>query len=859
MRPNRSPRRPQTQLLANRGVLNKINPVIRKKATNKQTNIPIPPEWNENQAQAYRLLVGPQLNNYIAKDSSDTSNTSDPYLKDKSQQEKKEKLLSKLVPSRLKTPITPLQVTNDNIEQLNYPPDLLVQVFPPDQKPKYDLLAKSINRPKTQYAQSRANRLKPLSNIVKPSQIPKKITSTPRQQTQSKPDLSNLSSNIQGTEITDDKFEEEEDKESTLNDEYDYDDDYHTSRKEIKNDNSDQDNDIQKPNQKEIEEEERKKQLIMMKKLEQERKIKQVIRREKIQLRKYFYILRCWAHYKINARIKADFVIDVIRTRKLLSDFKKWHFYVRKILILRSLIKEIHETHQRTVLSNSWKKWANSARKSILDAGKASRYLQKRNNEIKKRVMDELRSVTHSKRICRREIAKNFRYYSDFEDKDAKRYTTITNEYYNDKRKKNIKALHFNFFKKCPIVFQKWKVFVKDRKFDQRQIDHCNAAKLKNMFVKWFKTYQNHFHERIMFDVRKGSHTFQERISNNEREASERVEKTVMLQLLRDKQILKAKLTQFDRLSSNHLESIEKRRDMREQIDTATKNFFVRQEELMLIDSNKAAEESYKKVREIRMQLAEGFLYHLGRALHSFDNQIVGKSYCLSFRVLSEPLVNNAVDYFYEKKQLKHLLKSAELQRNTVKAAVDCSKLYFYGKSWGVWHKFIGLMNSKRTKGLMEIIRRRTVILQLFPYFNWVEILPVRPPRPLKEVEQMFKDLPLVSIQRKVARERVHHVNVRMILMRRRILRDFIRAYASYVQEQIAKREVMKLFKRRKSLKLLVRAFYAFKTNWDGQPPRNKSVNNQELIIKSDINAWFRHFFRVRVNQRKIAEKVPIS
>ena len=71
-------------------------------------------------------------------------------------------------------------------------------------------------------------------------------------------------------------------------------------------------------------------------------------------------------------------------------------------------------------------------------------------------------------------------------------------------------------------------------------------------------------------------------------------------------------------------------------------------------------------------------------------------------------------------------------------------------------------MNSKRTKGLMEIIRRRTEILQLFPYTNWVEIIPVRPPRPLKEVEAMYKDLPLVSIQRKVASERVHHVNVKL-------------------------------------------------------------------------------------------------
>lgn len=85
-------------------------------------------------------------------------------------------------------------------------------------------------------------------------------------------------------------------------------------------------------------------------------------------------------------------------------------------------------------------------------------------------------------------------------------------------------------------------------------------SKLRITFKKWFANYQHHFHERIMFDVSRGSCEFQDKLGYNEREASERVEKTVMVQLLRDKQILKAKLTQFDRLSSNHLESIEKKK-----------------------------------------------------------------------------------------------------------------------------------------------------------------------------------------------------------------------------------------------------------------------------------------------------------
>lgn len=882
MRPNRSPRRPQTQLLANRGVLTKINPVIRKKAINKQSNITIPPEWSESQAQAYRLLVGPQVNEYMATDNSDASNVSELPSKEKLQQEKKEKLLSKLVPSRLKVPISPLQVTNDNMEELSYPSDLLVQVFPPDQRPKFDLISKQFNRPKTQYIQSRANHSKFPTNIIKPSQNAKKNLSTLKLIASSRSNLSELKPNSRiKNQFYDDFEEEEEINEDQVNDEYDYeyDKDYHISRKVKKGKNdddsngSDSDNDTdndnendnnnneiaQTPNQEEINEAEIKRQLIIKKKAAQEKRIQQVIRKERIKLRTYFYALRCWAHYKINARSKADFIVDVMRTRKLLSEFKKWHFYVKKVLILRRLKNEVRETHQKTVLSNSFKKWRNGANSSIVSAGKASRYLLKKNTEKKRIILDNLRNVAHCKRLCRREIAKNFRYFPDINGKDSKHYTPISNDYYKNKREKNILALHFYFMKISPIVIKRWKDFVKSRKFDYQQIEYCNNSKLRITFRNWFEKYQDHFHDRIMFDIRQKSVVFQEKISSNEREASERVEKTVMIQLLRDKQILKAKLTQFDRLSTNHQESVEKRQKMRKQIIDTTNSYFSRQEELMLIDFNKSAKDSSRKVREIRKQLAEGFLYHMGKAVHSFENQIVGKSFCLSFRVLSEPLVSNAVNYFYERKHLKDLIKSASLQEKALNATINCSKLYFYGKSWGMWQKFINLTNSKRSFGLMEVIRRRTEILQLFPYFNWVEILPVRPPRPLKEVEQMYKDLPLVSIQRKVARERVHHVNVRMILLRRRILRDFIRAYASYVQEQIAKREVIKLFKKRKSLKLLVKAFYGFKSNWDNQPPRNRSANNQELIIRSDIYAWLRHFFKARINQRKLAGKIPIS
>ena len=176
---------------------------------------------------------------------------------------------------------------------------------------------------------------------------------------------------------------------------------------------------------------------------------------------------------------------------------------------------------------------------------------------------------------------------------------------------------------------------------------------------------------------------------------------------------------------------------------------------------------------------------------------------------------------------------------------------------WNLWRSFIEKVNANRSNGIMSSIRRRTQIMQLYPYFNWVEVLPVRPPRPLKEVEQMFKDLPLVSIQRKVARERVHHVNVRMMLMQRRMLRDFIRAYASYVQEQIATRTVIMLLKKKQQLTLTRKAFAAFKAT--GDKVAEDIPNAEEQEISANITAWFRHFFRERARQKVVVKNMPLS
>lgn len=815
----------QTQIFKNRVILSKLNPIVRKNSKQTANTNTFPSEWNDQQVQSYRLLVGPRIKEYM--NYSDNENVVDdegPNLKE-IEKEKKEKLLSKLVPSRLKTPISPLPVSKANIQQLNFPSDLFPYNIKNDIPVKSDILERSMQRSKTGYQQRRKAIIKPKKSktpkkSIKPFSSDSYIETEPNENI----DTVNEQQNADENPVIELPQSEPAEPELMLSPEINEEPTIENSKNEEQN----------------------------------SKEVKSDDRLEKNKLRSYFYALRCWSHYKINARVKAVFIVDVMNTSILIRLFKGWHVYVRKLKHLRLMKNEVRQNHQHFLISKCWDQWKESASKVIVDTKKAMKALNARNRRTQKIILNQYFQAAHGKRMCRRDIEKHFRYDSEIDGDDAKYFVPIENEYYRKKRRETILACHHYFVKNLPQYLNKWIKYVKLMKHDRQKTSMLDSYLVKVTFHKWYDTYRLWFHRRIMSDVLHKAADFQIRINDNEREAADHVEKIVMVQLLRDKQVLNAKLKQFDRLALNHVEAVQRRRDMRKQINDTTKNYFARQEELMLIDFNKQANESSSKVREVRYQLAESFMYHMGRAVRSYENQIVAKSFCFAFRVLTEPLVKNAVSYFYEKRYVKSLVRSAAKQSQSLKSIVQCTKLFMYGKSFGIWKKYINEANLRRSDGLMSVIRRRIQVLQLYPFFNFVEILPVRPPRPLKEVEQMFKDLPLVSIQRKVARERVHHVNVRMMLMRRRMLREFIRAYASYVQEQIAIREVMKLYKQRREVKTKAKAYMAFKLNAD----ESAEITNLERVgkdIQWDIIAWHRHFFRARNHQAQLIQNIPVE
>lgn len=808
------PTSPSTsQLLPNRSILAKINAVVRK--TPQERNTQIPPEWDDSTSQAYRLLVGPKISEHVHPKAG-TSEEAESQDQDEDQNsQSKKKLLQKLRPSRIKDLPQPVKKSNVSFDALHFPPDLLVQVFPPDSIKKFDLIDRS--------SKQKSHRIvKPNVKSLNLSQI---NTSLP-------PRSPSNQLHISSDNLNDDTYKEEEEI-------------IESDQAEDQNQNiENKDVDKSKGSSKIPQLSKAHEALLMT--FSARQRLKNITR-----LRTFFYVLRCWAHYKINSRVKSAFIADVHRTQVILHNFKTWHKYVVTVNRLRRCKLKCENQNSFRITKNCFSHWKTKASRAIRNADAARNALIAFNSRLLKKIFPIYQEAAHSRRICRREIQNSFRYKSEGP-------FTPVNEYYTNRRMNTIKALHFLFIKKVPPLIRAWIAIVHRTHKDNETSQRVYGIKKRYYFNEWFESYRHHFHMRQITEIRKISIQKLEKIDQLEKEAAENIEKTVMMQLIRDRNVLNVKLNQFDRLSQNHSEAVLRRQRMKNQISDTTNSFFKRQEELQLIDYSRQASEIEKKTRDVRIQLAEGFLYHLRRAVRSYDNQVIASMFCVGFRTICDPVVQKAVGYFYEKRHIKKLVKTANNERKALIAAVKCSTLFHQHQGLEWWRKFIKKTGQNRSDGLMLVIRRRTQILQLYPYFNWTEILPIRPPRPLKEIETMFKDLPLVSIQRKVTKERLHHVNAKLLLMRRRLLRDFLRAYAAYVQTQIATREVMKLLKKKQQIRLMRNCFNALKANADHEEFIYQ-IDKKEIEINSNILAWERHFFRARNKQTQLVNGLPYS
>jgi hypothetical protein len=521
---------------------------------------------------------------------------------------------------------------------------------------------------------------------------------------------------------------------------------------------------------------------------------------------------------------------------------------------MRRCFGEVLGMLNKNIILRVFEGWRKKGGEAILRARLAEKAFEEFERKLLRKTLIGLLDITRSKRISRRETIRFFRF------KCEGPFSKV-HKYYEEKRKLNIRGLHFKFVKTVIPILREWKLLVVIRKRDNRHIESIHKLIKKFFLREWTELYKNHFHARVLGGVRRKALYLRGRAAKKEREGADKVEKLFLLQLVRDRQIFKGKLSHFDRLAQNHCEAVLKRTHLRQDIFSTTNDFFKKQEELQIIDFTKQTLEIERRTRDVRIHLAEGFLYHLNRAARSYDNQLIAYQFCLAFRILSNPIVQRAAGYFCEKKNLKKLLQRTIKQKWVLIKTVKCTAIYHRVKGWNWWRDFVRIKSEQRSDDLIKMIRRKTTILRLFPYFELKEVLPMKAPRPIREIGEVFKDLPAVSIQRKIARERILHVNAKVLILTRRTLRDFFRAYASFVQGQVATRAVIKLMRRRQVLRSMRFGFVMLKRNWKHMfvEGGEEGEGHEIEIINNDIAAWFKHFFRERIRQNQLIQNIPYS
>lgn len=801
-----------SQLVSNRVLLNQVSSVVRRNKNEKKSNFTS--DSKATNSESFRLLLGPDSNkfiktsleNIVTADDSRNSELEEKRINDK-------KLLSNLVPSRLKTPYKPFDIDIKQLDALNLPNDLLIHVGPPGSVANYNILSASLKkRPK-----SGKRIFKPLSSDISSLKNSlKSVPLTPKHYPTSFDDefllpeslMQNISKRNKNITKTDDivgavNFDDLDAKVETS----------------IK---------IHEKSRKTVEEYFGSKERNVV-----------------VKIRQMFYVIRCYANYNINMKHKVAFITDVNDTRILLSSMNAWHSYTSKMNMHRLLSKQIVDLSAKRKLLSRFYYWKEHAKDFIRLARIAADNLRKLRLKLLFKSFREFRSMTKSRKHCRFDVIKLFRYNINGPFRPL-------NKYYHEVRTRVLKAYHFNFLKCMTRAVRAWRKKVIQIIQDKKKTMIVYIVIRRLIFSSWYNIYRHHFHQRIMIEVRSVAKNFIAKSKNNEREKVKNIENSWIAQLKHDRAVFEAKLTHFDPLVLNHKRAINSRKNARTEIFDITSDYFRRQEELSLVDSFRIAKEASYGVKEFRLQLAGKFLDHVDRVIKNYNSQFLTNQFYISFHAFSNPILERAISHFYEKKVLRRLILTCIRRRNVLNGIYKCSILFHKFFGYSKWKEFMLLRNIKRTPGLMNQIRRRIEILKLYPYFNWIECLPVRPPKPIREVQRHIKDLSSTSIQKKVANERMHYVNVKVMLYRRRLLRDFIRAYASLVQERISVRNVIILMKRRKALCLVRISLHKLYVNAKKIEYFQSKKTIVEETTQNDIDAWFLHFFAERIRQHNI-------
>jgi hypothetical protein len=283
------------------------------------------------------------------------------------EREEKDVLLRKLGASRVTEEVEPLRVTHENLDALRFPPDLLYDPFP-DERPKSDLLTHY-------FLQKRAKLVfKPRSPKERPTsaQKPGFVLPSATSILAGMPLMAETRSPIRR------KREEEEEQMENV-------EALHPVSL----------------------------QSLMPAPISSSapgRTARKLRNKTKIRMRTVFYVLRCWAHYKLNARAKATFTAEVYNSRITLHWMREWHHYAAEMGRLKRREHSLMQWRDTTSTSNCWQLWKRKAGRAIRDVGICNRAVEKLEHGISTSFFREWHETAHNHRVLKIEEEKAFRY-----------------------------------------------------------------------------------------------------------------------------------------------------------------------------------------------------------------------------------------------------------------------------------------------------------------------------------------------------------------------------------------------------------------------------------------------------------------
>ena len=805
----------EPQYMISRSVVDKMKPTAKKKG--QKANRDIPNEWSTLPGQTYRLLVGPKITDIDPTIS--PFKTEEPVKIEQKQvegEQKRKKLMDNLTPSRLKTPYKPLDVTVEQLDALVLPDDLLFH-------PKFS--TQSIDMLSLTKKKSMSRIKRPDQQIVKPPELNEDLTTMIRRQSMS---MTSKRARISGVrDVLGDLKSRVCPLDSTSND----------KGGEMCNEGKgDELSEGVLGKQESVPM--TKEQLIALKLEKAQRK----------RIRTFFYILRCWASYNVNGASKIQFVLEALQYRVKIHFFRTWRMNVSHILKLQRMHDTCIDKRRRRVTFDTFMKWKEKSSDALRLINMAIDFRNKLDISLSKRFFELLKNVTFCRRICRKDIDRNFRYSPNAQMKPLI-------PYYDRKRALLLRAYNFQFKHLCPRFIHLWKSIITEGRVEQDRTEQVRLVLTRVNFHCWLHNYYQAVHDKCMQELRTFCKKRISRIREDERKETNEIRTKMIAELRHERSVFSNKLAQASRLAVHREEGLLRRQNARMEIRKTTDEFFIKQEEEFLSGIHQRASDVARQVRSIRQELAKSFLHYMTRAARAYERRNISCYVCIAFRKFSQPIVSKAIEYLCEKRKLANLIRTACLIKRDIKHIINCSKIFHKLFGWEKWRKFIEIQNTKRSKGIMEEIRRRSDLLLLYPYFDMKETLQMRQPKSINEIKEEFADLPEAALAHKIERERAYTLTVKQTLNSRRLLRDFFRAWASGTQVMIAKRTVVSLIRIRRTERLKFLSIKAFRIS-----ARKDEVEfTTGTRITNDIDAWLKHFFRCSQEQCRLVEELPYS